>query len=75
MTSNFCFKKRIFCKQNRIPVYGRTSLVSDFKLTRENDDLQSSRYKYIFEVPHPLHEYTKMRIPNRRYQTNTVRTF
>ena len=35
----------------------------------------SSRYKQIFEVPHPVHEYTIMRIPNKRYQTNTVRTF
>ena len=35
----------------------------------------SSRYKEIFEVPHPVHEYTIMRIPNKRYQTNTVRTF
>ena len=25
--------------------YGRVSLVSDFKLTRENDDLLSSRHK------------------------------
>ena len=50
-------------------------LVSDFKLTRENDDLLSSRHKYIFEVPHPVQEYTKMRIPDKRYRTNTVRTF
>ena len=28
-----------------------------------------------FEVPHPVHEYTKMRIPSKRYQTNTVHTF
>ena len=34
-----------------------------------------SRYKQIFEVPHPVHEYTITRIPNKRYQTNTVRTF
>ena len=44
-------------------VYGRTSLVSDFKLTRENDALSSSRHKYTFEVPH------------KRYFTNTARTF
>ena len=55
--------------------YGRVSLVSDFKLTRENDDLLSSRHKSIFEVPHPVQEYTKMRISDRRYRTNTVRTF
>ena len=36
----------------------RTSVFSDFKLTRENDDLLSSRRKYIFE-------YTIMRIPNK----------
>ena len=29
----------------------------------------------IFEVPDPVHEYTEMRIPNRKYQTNTVGTF
>ena len=40
-------------------VYGRESLASDFKLTWENDDLLSSRHKQIFEVPHPVQEYTK----------------
>ena len=28
-------------------VYGHVSLVSDFKLTRENDDLLSSRHKFL----------------------------
>ena len=55
--------------------YGSASLVSDFKLTQENDDLLSSRHKQIFQVPHPVQEYTKMRIPDKRYQTNTVSTF
>ena len=55
--------------------YGRASLVSDFKLTWENDDLLSSRHKIFFEVPHPVQEYTKMRIPDKRYRTNTVCTF
>ena len=46
LTSNVCFKKnRIFCKQNRMVVYGRTSLVLDFEITQENDYLLSSRYK------------------------------
>ena len=35
----------IFCKQKRMAVYGLASLVSDFKLTWENDDLLSSRHK------------------------------
>ena len=79
LTSNFCFsEKHIFRKQKRMAVYGRASLTSDFKLTLENDDI--SKYRYtdtdkIFEVLFPVHEYTKMRIPNKRYQTNTVRTF
>ena len=29
----------------------------------------------FFEVPHPAHEYTKMRIPDKRYRTNMARTF
>ena len=56
-------------------VYGRASLVSDFKFTRENDDLLFSRQKYIFEGPYPVQEYTKMRILDKRYRTNMVRTF
>ena len=44
-TSNFCFRKNIFRKQKRTAVYGRASVVSDFKLTRENNDLLSARYK------------------------------
>ena len=79
LTSNFYFsEKHIFRKQKRTAVYGRASLVSDFNLTLENDGI--SKYRYtdtdkIFEVPFPVHEYTKMQIPNKRYQTNTVRTF
>ena len=38
-------KNHIFCKQKRTAVYGRASLVSDFELTRKNDDLLSSRHK------------------------------
>ena len=55
--------------------YGHASLVSDFKLTRENDDLLSLRHKYIFELLHPVQDYTKMLIPDKRYQTNIVCTF
>ena len=51
------------------------SLVSDFKLTQENDDLLCLGHRQIFEVPHPVHEYTKMRIPNKRYLTNTAHIF
>ena len=51
------------------------SLVSDFKLFRKNDDLLSSRHKQIFEVQNPVHEYTRMRIPDKIYRTNTARTF
>ena len=36
-------ENHIFRKQTRLAVYGCASLVSDFKLTRENDDLLSSR--------------------------------
>ena len=38
-------EKHIFRKQKKTPVYGRAFVVSDFKLTRENDDLLSSRHK------------------------------
>ena len=34
-----------------------------------------SRHKYIFEVPHSVNEYTKMRIPGKMYLTKTARTF
>ena len=70
----FCYKN-IFRKHKRMAVYGPASLILDIKLTQKNDDLLSSRHRYIFEVPHPLHEYAKMRISNKRYQTNRVHTF
>ena len=45
LTLNFCFpKKHIFRKQKRTTVYGRTSLVSSFKLTQKNDNLLSLRH-------------------------------
>ena len=62
--SNFCFLKN-FCKQKRTTVYERAFLVLDFKFTRENDELLSSRHNQISEVPHPVHEYTKMGIPTK----------
>ena len=68
-------ENNVFCKQKRMAVYGHTSLFSDLKLTRENDDQLSSRHIWIFEVPHPVQEYTKMQLPGKRYQTNTVRSF
>ena len=55
--------------------YGCASLVWDFKFTLENDDLLSSRHKYIFEVTHPMQEYTKMQIPDKSCWTNLVSTF
>ena len=48
LTSNFCFLRNIFHKQKRTAAGGCASVFLDFKLTRENDDLLSSRHKYIF---------------------------
>ena len=68
--AKFLFSENhIFRKQKRAAVYGRASVVSYFKLTREDDNLLS------FEVLHPVQEYTKMWMPDKRYQTNKVRTF
>ena len=69
------FENHTFRKQNRAAAYGRVSLVLDFKLNRENCDLLSLIYKQIFEVLHPVQEHTKIWIANKRYQTNTIRTF
>ena len=42
----FLFSKtHIFCKRKRTAVYGRSSLVLDFKLTWQSDDLLSLRHK------------------------------
>ena len=42
----FLFSKtHAFRKQKRTAVYGRASLILDFKLTRENDDLLFPRHK------------------------------
>ena len=38
-------ENHIFRKQKRSAVFGRSSLISDFKLTRENYDLLSSWHK------------------------------
>ena len=65
LTSNFCFRKNVFGTLKKTAVCGLASVFSDFKLTRENDDLLPSRRKFIFEVPHPVHEYTIMRIPTK----------
>ena len=59
--SNRCFQKIMFFAKRRERLFMELwtrILVSDFKLTRENDDLLSSRYKYIFQVLHPVQEYT-----------------
>ena len=40
-----CSEKHIFRKQKRTAVFGRATLVWDFKLTRENDDLLSLWHK------------------------------
>ena len=52
-------------------LFSKTFLISDFKLTRENNDPR----KILYEVPHPVQEYTKMQIPDKSYKTNTVRAF
>ena len=73
----FVFRKSCLSKieeNNCLRSYGRVSLVWDFKLTWENDDLLSST-QLIFEVPHPVQEYTKMWIPDKRYQANMVCNF
>ena len=68
-------EKHIFRKQKRMAVCGRASVFSGFKLSRENYELLSLRHKWIFKVMHPLHESTIMRVSNKRYLTDTVRTF
>ena len=76
----FLFKHKIFVFQKSclsqtkengcLWTYGRASLISDFKLTWNNDN-----HKSIFEVTHPVQEYTKTPILDKRYRTNTVHTF
>ena len=43
-------EKHVIRKQKRKGVYGCASFVPDFKLTRKNDDVLSSRNRYVFEV-------------------------
>lgn len=75
-TSYVAFKFLIIIrKQKRAAVYGCAPLVLDFKLTRRKWWPLSSRHNWTVEVPHPVHKYTKVRIPNKRYQINTVCTF
>ena len=74
----FVFGKSCFLQTEEngcLWTYGRPSLVSDFKLTRKNDDLLSLKDKQLFEVLHPVQEYTKMWIPDKRYQTSMVCNF
>ena len=58
-------EKYIFHNQKRTTVYGCTSLVSDFKLNRENDSMLSSRNRYIFEVPHLCTSILKCGFPTK----------
>ena len=51
-------EKHIFCEQKRTAVYGSESLVSDFKLPRENDHLLSLKH-INFEVMHPVQKSTQ----------------
>ena len=75
MSKSLLSEYHIFHKQKRMAVYGCASIVLDFKLTRENDYLLFSRGKLIFEASHSVQEHTKVKIPNKKYQTNTVHTF
>lgn len=68
-------ENNIFRKHKRADAYRRASIVLNFKLIRENNDLLSLRHKQIFEVLHPVYKYAKMRISDKRYQNSTVRTF
>ena len=69
------FVKHIIGKQNRMAVHRCASLTSDFKLTRKNDDLLPLRQKQMFEIPFSVHVHTKIRIPDKSYQTNAVPIF
>ena len=71
------FEKHIFRKQKRTAVYGHASVVLDVKLTQGNDDPRKWSWdtNKFFMVTHSVHEYTKMRIPCKRYLTSTARTF
>ena len=65
----------IFRKQKGTVVYGRASLVLGFQLTRENDDPLSLRHKLIFDVPHRVHEYSKMRFPTKGIELTRLKLF
>ena len=45
LRSNFCFSRIISFANRRERLFEDASLVSDFKLNQENDDLLSSRHK------------------------------
>ena len=45
-------------------------------MTKVQKSLSTSKTaSKIFEVLHPVQEYAKMWIPDKRYQTNMLRTF
>ena len=68
-------KKHIFLKQKKLAVCGHVSLVLDFKLTQENDDLLSLRHEYMLRYHTLVIKDNEMRISDKRYQNSTVRTF
>ena len=75
-SSNFCFPKNIFFASRRERMFMDVPLFySGFQLNRENNDLLSSRHKQTFEVPHHVHKHTKLKIPVKRYRTNTAQFF
>ena len=75
LTSNLCLTKNISFTSRRERLL--MDVHSQFRILISPGKMMTCylRNRYISEVLHPLHEYTKMRIPNKKYQTNTVRTF
>ena len=75
LTSNFCFPKNISFANRRKRLFMDARpyfhILNSFgkMITCFLRDTNK-----VFEVPHPAHEYTKMRIPNKTYRTNTART-
>ena len=55
--------------------YGRASLVSDFNSSGKMRTCYLRDIYNFFEVLRPVQECTKMRLPDKWYRTNTVRTF
>ena len=66
-----------FANRKEQLVYGVMDVRPYFPILNSPEKMMtcSSRHKEIFEVPHPVQEYTKMRIPDNRNRTDTVRIF